>query len=143
MIVDQLINIDHQAFYEDLAFTFLRILSSSFHILVVSLSTHINQLFMELICGQLLQKKLRCKQEVQFNHGIIHEALIVKGVFGKFKNEKKNKKGACYNCGTKGHLQNNVTRINKIEIKNSRFFTSTHIKQNKTSCDYCIYFFSL
>jgi hypothetical protein len=87
---------------------------------------------------------------MQFNHGIKHEALIVKSVYGKFKrginwrkfkNEKKNKKGGCYNCGTKGHLQNNVTRINKIEKTNSRFFTSSHIKQNKTSCDYyCILF---
>jgi hypothetical protein len=64
-IVDQLINIDHQKNYEDLAFTFLGILSSSFgnlsssfHTLMVSLSTHINQLFMELVCGQLLQKEL-------------------------------------------------------------------------------------
>ncbi len=76
---------------------------------------------------------------MQFDHGIKHETLIVKVVFrkfrkginwGKFKNEKKNKKGACYNCGTKDHLQNNVTIINKIETTNSRFFTSNHIKQN-------------
>jgi hypothetical protein len=76
---------------------------------------------------------------VQFNHGIKHESLIVKGVSGKFKmgidwrkfkNEKKSKKGACYNCGTKGHLQSNVTKINKIEKTKSRFFTSSHIKQN-------------
>jgi hypothetical protein len=65
MIVDQLINIHHQIFYEDLAFTFLGILSSSFsnlssffHTLVVSFSTHINQLFMGFVCGQLLQKEL-------------------------------------------------------------------------------------
>jgi len=61
MIVDQLANIDHQNFYDDLAFTFLRSLPLSFHTLVVSLSTRSNQLSMELICGQLLQEKLRCK----------------------------------------------------------------------------------
>jgi hypothetical protein len=33
---------------------------------VVSFSTHINQLFMGFVCGQLLQKELWCKQEVQF-----------------------------------------------------------------------------
>jgi hypothetical protein len=58
IFIDLLINVDHQIFYEDLAFTFLGILSSSFHTLVVSLSTHINQLFMELVRGQLLQKEL-------------------------------------------------------------------------------------
>jgi len=68
MIVDQLINIDHQVFYEDLAFTIFGILSSSFwslsssfHTLVVLVNTNINQLFMGLVCGQLLQKKLRCR----------------------------------------------------------------------------------
>ncbi len=45
-----------------------------------SFNTHIDQLYMELICGQLLQKELQCKQEMLFNHGIIHEALNVKGV---------------------------------------------------------------
>jgi hypothetical protein len=52
---------------------------------VVSLSTHTDQLFMELVCGQFLQEGLRWKQEVQFNHGVRHETLIVKDVFRKFK----------------------------------------------------------
>jgi hypothetical protein len=54
MIGNQLTNIDHQVFDEDLAFTLLGNLSSSFHNLVSSLSTRTNQLSMELICGQFL-----------------------------------------------------------------------------------------
>ncbi len=50
---------------------------------------------------------------MQFNHGIKHETLIVKGVFGefkrgvdwrKFKNEKRKKKWTWYNYNTKGHF---------------------------------------
>jgi hypothetical protein len=50
---------------------------------------------------------------VQFNHGPKHDALTIKRVFGKlksiidrrkFKNEKKKKKGTCYNCCTKGYF---------------------------------------
>ncbi len=41
---------------------------------------------------------------MQFNHSTKHETLIVKGVFGKFKNEKQKNKGACYSCGTKSHF---------------------------------------
>jgi hypothetical protein len=37
---------------------------------VVSHGTHIDQLSMELVSGQLLQEKLQCKWEVQSNHGI-------------------------------------------------------------------------
>jgi hypothetical protein len=54
MIGNQLTNIEHQVFDEDLAFTLLGNLSSSFHNLVVSPSTCTNQLSMELMCGQLL-----------------------------------------------------------------------------------------
>jgi hypothetical protein len=61
MIVDQLVNIDHQIFYEDLTFTLLKSLPFSFHALVVSHGTHIDQLSMELVSGQLLQEKLQCK----------------------------------------------------------------------------------
>jgi hypothetical protein len=43
-----------ELFNEDLAFTLLRSLQLSFHTLVVSLRTYIDQLFRELICGQLL-----------------------------------------------------------------------------------------
>jgi hypothetical protein len=46
MIAYLLTNIDHQVFYENLTSTFLESLSSSFHTLVVSLSTHIDQLSM-------------------------------------------------------------------------------------------------
>jgi hypothetical protein len=53
-----LANVDHQIFDEDLAFTFLGSLPPSFHTLMVSLNTHTDQLFMELICGQLLQEEL-------------------------------------------------------------------------------------
>jgi hypothetical protein len=70
MIAYQWTNIDHQVFDEDLTFTLLGSLPPSFYTLVVSLSTHIDQLSMELVCGQLMQKKLGCKWEVQFNHGI-------------------------------------------------------------------------
>jgi hypothetical protein len=61
MIAYQLVNIDHRIFDEDLPFTFLKKLPLSFHALVVSHSTHIDQLSMELVCGQLLQEKLQCK----------------------------------------------------------------------------------
>jgi hypothetical protein len=47
-----------QVFYEDLAFTLLRSLPLSFHTLVVSFNTCIDQLYMKLICGQLLQEEL-------------------------------------------------------------------------------------
>jgi hypothetical protein len=53
-----LANIDHQISDEDLAFTLLGNLPPSFHTLVVSLNTHTDQLFMELVCGQLLQEEL-------------------------------------------------------------------------------------
>jgi hypothetical protein len=38
---------------------------------------------MELVCGQLLQEELWCKQQVQFNHGTKHETITIKGVLGK------------------------------------------------------------
>jgi broad-specificity NMP kinase len=60
MIIDQLVNIDRQVFDQNLA----HILSPFFHTLVVVFSTRINQLSMELICRQLLQEKLQCKQEL-------------------------------------------------------------------------------
>jgi hypothetical protein len=64
-----------------LRFTLLGDFPWSFHTLVVSLSTHTDQLFMELVHGQLLQEGLRWKQEGQFNHGIRRETLIVKICF--------------------------------------------------------------
>ncbi len=85
MITNQLPNINHQIYDEDLAFTLLGSLWLSIHTFVVSFSTHTNQLSMELVCGQLLQEELQCKWKVQFNHGTKYETLIVKSVFGKFK----------------------------------------------------------
>jgi hypothetical protein len=58
VIIDQLANIDHQVFDENLAFTLLANLPPSLHTLVVSFSIHINQLSMELKCGQLLLEEL-------------------------------------------------------------------------------------
>jgi hypothetical protein len=60
-MTDQLTNIDHQIFDEDLTCTLLKSLPLSFHALVVSHNTCIDQLSMELVCGQLLQEKLQCK----------------------------------------------------------------------------------
>jgi len=54
MIVNQLTNIDCQVFDEDLASALLGSLPPSFYTLVVSFSTHIDQLSMELVCGQLM-----------------------------------------------------------------------------------------
>jgi hypothetical protein len=97
MITNQLTNINHQIYDEELAFTLLGSLWLSIHTFVVSFSIRTNKLPMELICGQLLQEKLLCKWEVQFNHGTKHETLIVKMCFWevqkgvnwrKFKNEK-------------------------------------------------------
>jgi hypothetical protein len=48
--IDNLANIDHQIFYEGLAFTLLWSLPLSFHILVVLLSVHIDELSMDLVC---------------------------------------------------------------------------------------------
>jgi len=64
MIAYQLTNIDHQVSDEDLKFTFLGSLPLYFHTLVVSFNTYTDQLYMELICGQFLQKELRCKREM-------------------------------------------------------------------------------
>jgi len=58
MIADQLTNINHQIFNEDLAFTFKKNLPPSLHALVVSLNAHTNQLFMELVYAHLLQKEI-------------------------------------------------------------------------------------
>jgi hypothetical protein len=49
MIANQLVNIDYQVFDEDLACTFLKNFSPSFHIVVFSFSICTNQLSMELI----------------------------------------------------------------------------------------------
>jgi hypothetical protein len=58
MIVSQLVNIDHQLFEEDLAFTFLRNLPPSCHTFMDSFNICIDQLSMGLVCGQLLQEEL-------------------------------------------------------------------------------------
>ncbi len=68
MLVDQLASIDHPISIEDCAFTFLGSLWSFFHTLVVLYNNHTNELSMELVCGQILQKELWFKQELP-NHG--------------------------------------------------------------------------
>jgi hypothetical protein len=50
---NQLEKIDHQFSNEVLTFTFIRILPSSFHTLIISLGIYTNELCMEVICGQL------------------------------------------------------------------------------------------
>jgi len=70
-------------------------------------------------------------RDIQFNYGIKHETLIVKGVFGefkrgvdwrKFKNEKKRKNELITIVTLKVILQKNITRINKIRRTNSKVF---------------------
>jgi hypothetical protein len=55
-----------------------------------------------------------------------NDALIIKGVFGKFKkfvnwkkfkNEKYKKKGACYNCDTKGHFARECLSQEKTRLE--------------------------
>ncbi len=58
MITYQLTNINHKIYDENLAFILLRNLPLSIHTFVVSFSIRIDQLSMELVCGQLLQEKL-------------------------------------------------------------------------------------
>jgi hypothetical protein len=57
IVIDNLANIDHQIFYEGLAFTLLWSLPLSFHILVVFLSVHIDELSMDLVCMENCYKK--------------------------------------------------------------------------------------
>ncbi len=61
LIVDQLTNIDHPFSNEDLTFTFLGNLPPSFHTLVVPFSTYTNELSVDLVYGQLLQKEFYFK----------------------------------------------------------------------------------
>jgi hypothetical protein len=58
MIVSQLVNIGHQLFDEDLAFTFLGNLPPSCNTFMDSFNICIDQLSMGLVCGQLLQEEL-------------------------------------------------------------------------------------
>jgi hypothetical protein len=53
-----LANIDHQVYYENLTFSFLESLPPFPSIGGFTSSTYTNELSMELICGQLLQKDL-------------------------------------------------------------------------------------
>jgi hypothetical protein len=54
-IANQLINIDHPISNEDMAFTLLRSYLPSFHTSMVAFSHCIDELYMELVCGQLVQ----------------------------------------------------------------------------------------
>jgi hypothetical protein len=54
-IVYQLISIDHPISNEYMAFTLLRSYLPSFHTSMVAFNYFIDELYMELICGQLVQ----------------------------------------------------------------------------------------
>jgi hypothetical protein len=66
-IIDQLINIDHVDYNEDLTFTFLWSVPPFFHNFLIWLNTCINELFMELVRGQLLQNELQFNKKM-LNH---------------------------------------------------------------------------
>ncbi len=97
MVIYQLANIDCPICYEYFTFTFLSSLSPFVHTLTILLNTYIDELFMELIHGQLLQKELQSKSKV-FSHCTRQETLTHLGIFKnvqkgckleKLKNEKK------------------------------------------------------
>ncbi len=77
---------------------------------------------------------------MQFNYGTKHETLTIKGVSRKFKrvvdrkkfkNDKKKKKRACYNCATKGHFAKECHKKRQYWKKQIQwFFTSSHNKKN-------------
>jgi len=91
----------------------------------------------------ILVRRITIKQKVHFDHGLRHETLIDKGVFGKFKmvvdwrKFKNKKKGACYNCGFKSHFCKKMSQ-EKTRLKEQiqRFFTSSHNNQNGIFGDY-------
>jgi hypothetical protein len=62
-IIDQLLNIGHVDYNEDLTFPFLWSVPPFFHSLLIWHNTCINELFMELVCGHLLQNELQFKQK--------------------------------------------------------------------------------
>lgn len=117
MITNQLANIDHIIFDENLAFTFLRGLPPFFHTLVVSLNLFI------------LMNNLQSSY-VKYVVGIImvfkQEALTIKVASKKFKkgvnqrklkNKKPMKMGTFYNYGIKGHFARKCHE-NKQDWKN-------------------------
>jgi hypothetical protein len=80
-----LANIDHQVYDENLTFTFLQSLppfppSGGF-----TSSTYINELSMELICGQLMQKDCGLNEKCLKMLVEKLEILTTKGDFRKFK----------------------------------------------------------
>ncbi len=70
--------------YEYLTFTFLSNLPPSIHTLTILLNTCINELYMELVHGQLLQKELQSKSKV-LSHCTRQETLTIRGVLEMFK----------------------------------------------------------
>ncbi len=84
MVIDQLANIDCPICYEYLTFTFPSNLPPSIHTLTILLNTYINELSMELVHGQFLQKELQYKSKV-FSHCTRQETLTIRGVLEMFK----------------------------------------------------------
>ncbi len=135
-------HIDNVVFFnEDLAFTFLGSLLLFFHILMILLDIRIDELSMELVCWQVLQKEL-CFEWKVFK--IMGKILDVTNVFGKFKrnvnwrklkNEKLKKKGAYYNYSIRGYLQKNAIWKTRLKEQIQRLFKCGYKKQNKTSYD--------
>lgn len=78
-------NIDHQVYDENLTFTFLQSLPHFPSSGGFTSSTCTNELSMELICGQLLQKDLWFKWATLKNDSWKLEILTIKGDFRKFK----------------------------------------------------------
>jgi hypothetical protein len=110
-----------------------------FHNLLIWVNTCTNELFMELVCGQLLQNKLQFKQK---NSTMVQDkkTLLLKGVSRKFKrgvdwkklkNEKLKKNETCYNCGIRNHFANEChKKKTKFEEKIQRLFTCGHDEQD-------------
>ncbi len=145
MITYQLTNINHQIYNERFGIHTFSEFVIVYPYLCGFIQYRTNQLSMELICGQLLQKEFLCKREVQFNHDTKHETLIVKMCFWevqkgvnwrKFKNEKQNNKGAYHNCGTKSHF---IKELSEEETKLEEqiqmlFISNCNDHQNNKVC---------
>jgi hypothetical protein len=80
MVIDQLANIDCPICCKYLTFTFLSSLPPFVHTLTILLNTYTDELSMELIHGQLLQKELQSKSKV-FSHCTRQETLTIRDLF--------------------------------------------------------------